>query len=558
MKTKRISAILFLAVCLVFCPAKVSEAVLMGTAFSYQGRLIDANNAADGLYDFQFKLFDDPNVSIGRQVGSTIDINELDVLDGYFTAVLNFGTSAFTGDARWLQIGVRPGELEDSNAYTPLLPRQEVTPTPYAIYAQNASADNDWMVSGDNMYSIPTGRVGIGTTSPDFTFTVEREPPVNNINPIAVFRTTGATSSASAIRFENTNNNEFNIGITKDDAFGIAYNSNISQATDLLRITSTGNVGIGTIEPSYKLEVGDTGEANNYVRINSSNWGGLLFYDGEGSHSGAVTYYHGENSLRFQTRPAVGNPVERMRITSDGNVGIGTTSPGEKLHVVGNAKVVDAGGNDAVVLQADGLGSAGQISMYDNDGTQTVRIVAAESSTTGSEIKLSKADGTTTIEIDADFNGDGRIITQELQITGGSDLSEQFDIDGVKGAVKPGMLVSIDPKRPGKLLISNEAYDNKVAGIISGAGGIKPGMMMGQKDSAADGVYPVALSGRVYCWADASTGAIRPGDLLTTSSIPGHAMKVSDHTRALGAIIGKAMTSLEKGKGLVLVLVSLQ
>jgi len=83
-------------------------------------------------------------------------------------------------------------------------------------------------------------------------------------------------------------------------------------------------------------------------------------------------------------------------------------------------------------------------------------------------------------------------------------------------------------------------------------------MMMGQKDSAADGVYPVALSGRVYCWADASTGAIRPGDLLTTSSIPGHAMKVSDHTRALGAIIGKAMTSLEKGKGLVLVLVSLQ
>ncbi|MBA7679561.1 hypothetical protein ES703_87859 [subsurface metagenome] len=149
---------------------------------------------------------------------------------------------------------------------------------------------------------------------------------------------------------------------------------------------------------------------------------------------------------------------------------------------------------------------------------------------------------------------DGKVSVSVLEITGGSDLSEQFD----KDAVKPGMLVSIDAKRPGKLLISNEAYDNKVAGIISGAGGIKPGMMMGQKGSVADGVYPVALTGRVYCWADASTGAIQPGDLLTTSSVPGHAMKVSDHSRALGAIIGKAMTPLEKGKGLVLVLVSLQ
>ena len=81
---------------------------------------------------------------------------------------------------------------------------------------------------------------------------------------------------------------------------------------------------------------------------------------------------------------------------------------------------------------------------------------------------------------------------------------------------------------------------------------------MGQKGSEADGAHPVALTGRVYCWADASNGTIRPGDLLTTSDTPGHAMKVADHNRALGSIIGKAMTSLSEGKGLVLVLVSLQ
>jgi hypothetical protein len=224
----------------------------------------------------------------------------------------------------------------------------------------------------------------------------------------------------------------------------------------------------------------------------------------------------------------------------------------------GDVMITDTSLNDAVAIKPDGYGSSGSISLYDYSGDETVAIKAAETTSTGAEINLRKADGTLTINLDADFNGDGRIQTDELVITGGSDLSEHFDIDGPKGTVKPGMLVSIDPKRPGKLLVSKAAYDNKVAGIISGAGGIKPGMMMGQKNSPANGAYPVALSGRVYCWADASKGAIQPGDLMTTSSTPGHAMRVSDHSRALGSIIGKAMTSLDKGKGLVLVLVSLQ
>jgi len=73
-----------------------------------------------------------------------------------------------------------------------------------------------------------------------------------------------------------------------------------------------------------------------------------------------------------------------------------------------------------------------------------------------------------------------------------------------------------------------------------------------------EGDHHVALSGRVYVKADASTGPIRPGDLLTTSATPGHAMKVTDHDQAQGAILGKAMTSLDSGTGLVLVLVTLQ
>ena len=145
-----------------------------------------------------------------------------------------------------------------------------------------------------------------------------------------------------------------------------------------------------------------------------------------------------------------------------------------------------------------------------------------------------------------------------MEITGGSDLSEQFDIRGELDDIKPGLVVSIDPQKPGGLKISNEPYDKKVAGIISGANGVRPGMIMAQTGSEADGAHPIALSGRVYCWADASYGRIEPGDMLTTSSTPGHAMRVGDHQQAQGAVIGKAMSRLDEGTGLVLVLVSLQ
>jgi hypothetical protein len=82
--------------------------------------------------------------------------------------------------------------------------------------------------------------------------------------------------------------------------------------------------------------------------------------------------------------------------------------------------------------------------------------------------------------------------------------------------------------------------------------------MKAEDTSLANGEHPVALTGRVWCWCDATEAPIRPGDLLTTSATPGHAMKVTVHGRASGTIIGKAMTPLSGNTGLVLVLVSLQ
>ncbi|MFI5253381.1 MAG: hypothetical protein ACHQQQ_13230 [Bacteroidota bacterium] len=144
---------------------------------------------------------------------------------------------------------------------------------------------------------------------------------------------------------------------------------------------------------------------------------------------------------------------------------------------------------------------------------------------------------------------------KSLTIDGGMDLAEPFTMSTEK--LPEGTIVIIDDKNPGKLKRSEFAYDTRVAGIISGANGIKPGISLRQ-DGVVDGGQNVALSGRVYLYANASNGAIKPGDLLTTSDTPGYAMKVTDHDRAKGAVIGKAMSALQEGNGMVLVLVTLQ
>ncbi len=168
-----------------------------------------------------------------------------------------------------------------------------------------------------------------------------------------------------------------------------------------------------------------------------------------------------------------------------------------------------------------------------------------------------------------DFNGDerislmfvagrSRVSTQEVEILGGSDLSEYFKVEkDEKSKVEPGLLVSITGEN-GTLAITEEKRDKKVVGIVSGANGIETGLMMGQKGSIADGDTPIALTGRTYVYATTENGAIAPGDFLTSSSIPGYAMKVKKHRKAQGAIVGKAMTSLKEGDGFVLVLINLQ
>ena len=247
---------------------------------------------------------------------------------------------------------------------------------------------------------------------------------------------------------------------------------------------------------------------------------------------------------------------------TDGVVGVQLNGE-EATGKGGVIRVNDNTGNTVFQVSHDNAEGGGELRLRDASGTLTIFMEASEAGADGGQIAISNAAGTQTIKIDAEFGtGDpSRVTTGTVEITGGSDFAEQFDIRSTIGEPRPepGMIVCIDPACPGKLRPSTEAYDRTVAGIISGAGGIRAGMLMGQRDSVADGAQPVALSGRAYCYVDTATGGpVVPGDLITSSATPGYGMKVTDHERARGTVIGKAMTGLEEGAGLVLVLVSLQ
>ena len=109
----------------------IAAQTAVGTAFTYQGRLTDAGSTANGIYDFQFTLYDAP--SAGSPVGGLVSQEEVAVSGGVFTVLVDFGAAAFTGEARWLEVAVRPGV--SGGAYATIAPRQRLSPTPYAIDA---------------------------------------------------------------------------------------------------------------------------------------------------------------------------------------------------------------------------------------------------------------------------------------------------------------------------------------------------------------------------------------------------------------------------------------
>ena len=221
--------------------------------------------------------------------------------------------------------------------------------------------------------------------------------------------------------------------------------------------------------------------------------------------------------------------ANRMSIANWGGVGINTTAPEQQLDVNGWYMQVRGAGNEKAYIGGDGFGGDVQIGSF-NPGIVNVALYNPN-------------------------NGYMNLYVKSITITGGADLAEPFEMSHKE--IPQGAVVVIDEENPGQLKMSAGAYDTHVAGIVSGAGGINPGIQLKQQ-GALEGGQNVALTGRVYALADATSGPIKPGDLLTTSAKPGYCMKAGDRDRAQGAILGKAMTGLKEGQGKVLVLVTLQ
>jgi hypothetical protein len=135
----------------------------------------------------------------------------------------------------------------------------------------------------------------------------------------------------------------------------------------------------------------------------------------------------------------------------------------------------------------------------------------------------------------------------------GADCAEHFDITS-REEVDAGTVMVINHE--GVLEPSSRAYDRRVAGVISGAGAYRPGIVLDKQDSDGNR-RPVALVGKVYCKVDAIYASIEVGDLLTTSPTLGHAMKAAT-LHAFGAVIGKALGPLTEGQGLIPILIALQ
>lgn len=158
------------------------------------------------------------------------------------------------------------------------------------------------------------------------------------------------------------------------------------------------------------------------------------------------------------------------------------------------------------------------------------------------------------VSVDGNLDTTGSVNVAGDVYLSGADCAEDFDVSGDE-TIEPGTVMVID--QGGSLHPSQRPYDKKVAGVVSGAGDFKPGLVFDRQEAREDRV-PVALMGKVECKVDAHYASVEVGDLLTTSSTPGHAMKADDPLKAFGAVIGKALCPLKSGQQLVPILIALQ
>jgi len=350
---------------------------------------------------------------------------------------------------------------------------------------------------------------------------------------------------------------------------------------------SNGSIGIGTTSPQTTLDVNGSIRSLGSSGFTFSSNADVWMKEGYGLNVGV-----GGNTPAFATRFYNTSGATLMSVRADGNVGIGTSSPAGLIDVGSSGNVggfvvtgrnIDAnnsnfdatflanssklatawnrtgGEGETDFLANRGGGNAGGFAFYDvtNSGAinQLLRVngtgdttvsrnlgVAGNVALTGGGAHMTYPDGT--VQSTA-WNG----------TTCGGDYAESIDVTGDRKAYEPGDVLVIDPKAEGKFLKSFEAYATTVMGIYSTQPGLT-GRRVGAPKTGEE--VPMAMLGIVPTKVSAENGPIKPGDLLVSSSTPGYAMKGTDHSRMMGALIGKALGHLDSGTGVIEVGIALQ
>ena len=517
---------------------------------NYQGRVAVDGVNFDGMGRFKFALVNSTvtiTTTFWSNDGTSVDGSEptdavsLPVAKGLYSVLLGDGevehmtaipASVFANpDVRlrvWFDDGVNGSQL--------LTPAQRLAPAAYvADAAINSSTIADGAVVAAKIAPAAINGTHLAAGSLDF----------NHLNVPT------APGAGQVLGFDGASLNWTAPGVGDGIWTVLAGNA----------FRSTGNVGIGTSSPISKLHlISDASDLPS--RIESS---------GTTSFGAGFDFYHGATGKGYIGAPdsaagfapgellMFGGPGTKISfwpggvraVTLEptlGYVGIGTTSPQRKLHTF------DAGQSVSHRIETSGGPNAWARVEFKNANGQWN--VGTSRNFVGDQLYFARegAAQVFSVQPNADTFVAGTMSCKILTIRG-ADVAEPFDI--AEQNLPKGTVVVIDDTGHGGLKRSTVQYDTCVAGIVSGANGIDSGIILSQP-GVNEGGQNVAISGRVYVQADATNDPIKPGDLLTTSDIPGHAMKVSDHAKAQGAVIGKAMSSLKGGTGMVLVLVTLQ
>ncbi len=497
----------------------------------------------------------------------------------------------------------------------------ELQSVPYALYSRIA-ANSPWELNGNDIY-FNNGNLGIGTSSPQYRLDVWAPGTTstgigvfrnslgenkivlrqnsNGCGAMNLYNATGEASLAlvgagnsyinggglgigtttianaklqiegpdtydAMVKLNNTGTNgaSFFMGSTNsawgggvnENLFVMGYGAPASSNIDLT-VNPSGYLGIGTTAPSTNLVVKSAGYTHG-MYVNSSNDQPIFRIRQNSDESGSLYLY---DELGNTT---VGISGGGNSYLNNGRLGIGTTGPLAGLHLVG-----DQFPNSFIYIQSDASqdagfrlyeGSTAKWHIFNNSALGGLQIYNTASQTVffanqSGNVGIGTTSPTSRLDVRGNVtirdNSTGAIA---VELGTGLDYAEGFNVSD-KTNIEPGTVLCIDSENPGNLKISCQSYDTKVAGIVAGANNLGTGVSLGS------GIHDlnVALAGRVYCNVDASSSSVEVGDLLTTSYVPGFAMKVLDRDKAQGAILGKAMESLEKGqKKQILVLVTLQ